>query len=174
MNVEIKMSPTFPESPKCNNSSWQKPFPDIGDIRMFVLWPCVSRLAQGAVVRHRVQTPLQTSPRLVPTYQGRQPGHCLHRGNAHTHRYTEACLFQSLLSCEWKSMVPQVFWIRIPLQAAGCFTVSPPVYGIISSGWFEFTCRSSKLPGSNYTGSEVKCLLDCTRDRKRPKGKWWK
>lgn len=83
INAEMKMAPVLPEAQTWSSSRY-KPFPHIEDIRVFVLCPCASRLAQGAVVRRRVQTPLQASPRLVPTYQGRQPGHRLHRGNAHT------------------------------------------------------------------------------------------
>lgn len=150
-------------------------FPDVGDIRVFVLCPCVSRLAQVAVVRHGVQTPLQTSPRLVPTYQGRQPGHRLHRGNAHTDRRVHSLRgsktsplvwFHSLLSCEWKSMVLHDFWITP--QTGGYFNLSARVDAVISSC---FTWRPFRRPGSNHEG---KCLFDWTGDWKGRKRKMMK
>lgn len=132
---------------------------------MFVLPPCASRLAQGAVVRHRVQTPLQTSQRLVPLYQRRQSGHCLHRGNTHTRRCLQTAKtfprrsFHSLPSLKWKSVV------RISIQQGG--------HSI-------FTARSvltSRCDVSSHCWALITrwniCLI-LPLDWKRPTAKRWK
>lgn len=96
---------------------------------MFVLSPCASRLAEGDVVRHGVQTPLQTAPRLVPTHQGSQPGHCLHRGNSNDDRNTDARSRQGVKTFPpvlFESMLLHVLQIRISPQLSGRFAASQP------------------------------------------------
>lgn len=143
---------------------------------VFVLSPWAFRLAEGDVVRHGVQTPLQTPPRLVPTHQGSQPGHCLHRGNSNDDRNTDACCRQGI-----KTFPPVLFqsWNQRRYMSssseshhssadASLLLSRPPLNCVVLSDWFE--CNVS----SNCTGRLVKCLPDCSADWKRLKGKWLK
>lgn len=143
---------------------------------MFVLSPWAFRLAEGDVVRHGVQTPLQTTPRLVPTHQGSQPGHCLHRGNSNDDRNTDACsrqgiktlppvLFQSWNQCCYMSSSLESHHSSVD---ASLLLSRPPLNSVVLSDWFESNVSN------NCTGSQVKCLPDCSADWKRLKGKWLK
>lgn len=143
--------------------------PDVGDIRTFVLCPCVSRLAQGAVVRHRVQTPLQTSPRLVPTYQGCQPGHRLHRGNTPTLVQTPSIFSAALKhfhSCSSSHYCP-VNGNRWSCVSLGLESRCGRVDAIISSAWFECTCCRAVITRWNVS-MIVPGIKKCLR------GKRWK
>lgn len=137
---------------------------------MFVLSPWAFRLAEGDVVRHGVQTPLQTTPRLVPTHQGSQSGHCLHRGNSNDDRNTDACSRQGI-----KTFPPVLFqswnqccYMSSSLESHHSSVDASPLNPVVLSDWFESNVSS------NCTGSQMKCLPDCSAAWKRLKGKWLK
>lgn len=140
---------------------------------MFVSCLGAFRLAKAAVVRRRVQTPFQTPARLVPTHQGRQPGHRLHRGNTQRsvsppRRWNVSTRVVSVFHfhVNGNQWLLHDFWIGIRLQPLDvslfpCRSMPPSRLVDLNLTWRPF-----KLQGCNY---KVAVGIE-----KGWKGKWWR